>query len=58
MLLASMFENPLLSWLPRVLRAQKIPDLGQHSTEILKEIGLSEAAIEAMLASGATQLPG
>jgi crotonobetainyl-CoA:carnitine CoA-transferase CaiB-like acyl-CoA transferase len=33
------------------------PRLGEHSTEILAELGLSQTTIDAMLASGATQLP-
>ena len=33
------------------------PRLGEHSAEILHEIGLSEAEIAAMAASGATQIP-
>ena len=36
---------------------QMAPRLGEHSAEILKELGLSQASIDAMLASGATQLP-
>jgi crotonobetainyl-CoA:carnitine CoA-transferase CaiB-like acyl-CoA transferase len=30
------------------------PKLGQQSVEVLKEIGLDEATIDAMIASGAT----
>lgn len=33
------------------------PRLGEHSVEILKETGLSEAEIDAMLASGSTKVP-
>ncbi len=33
------------------------PRLGEHSVEILREAGLDAAAIEAMLASGATAVP-
>jgi crotonobetainyl-CoA:carnitine CoA-transferase CaiB-like acyl-CoA transferase len=33
------------------------PRLGEHSIEVLEEIGLSEGEIQAMLASGATRTP-
>lgn len=45
MLLASMFDNALLSWLPRALRAVRIPDLERHSTAARAE---AEAAIDAV----------
>ena len=52
MLLASMFENPLLFWMPRALGALRIPDLGQHSTEARKQTEESIAAIAAGLERG------
>jgi crotonobetainyl-CoA:carnitine CoA-transferase CaiB-like acyl-CoA transferase len=33
------------------------PRLGEHSVEVLKELGYDDAAIEAMIASGATKTP-
>ena len=36
---------------------QLAPRLGEHSTEVLAELGLDQSSIDAMVASGATALP-
>jgi crotonobetainyl-CoA:carnitine CoA-transferase CaiB-like acyl-CoA transferase len=40
---------------PEIRRLQ--PRLGEHSVEVLRETGLSQTEIDAMLASGATEMP-
>ena len=52
MLLAPMFESPLLFWIPRALGALKIPSLDQHSTEARKQTEESIEAIAAGLERG------
>src|ERR1043165_7097912 len=42
MLFGSLFRNPLLFWLPKVLGAVEIPDLQQHSSQARQQ---AEAAI-------------
>ncbi len=46
MLLRSMFDHPLLAWIPGVLRALPIPDLAQASTEARQQ---TEASLEAVV---------
>jgi crotonobetainyl-CoA:carnitine CoA-transferase CaiB-like acyl-CoA transferase len=40
---------------PEIRRLQ--PRLGEHSVEVLREAGLSQAEVDAMLACGATEMP-
>ena len=51
MLLASMFHNPLIFWLPRVLDAVEIPDLDAASAEARQQTQKSlETVIEGLKA--------
>lgn len=47
MLLAGIFRNPVLFWLPRALNAIRIPDLQQHSAEARRQ---TEEAIRQVIA--------
>ncbi len=47
MLFASVFENPLVAWIPPLLNAVRVPNLGQHSTQARQE---AQAAIDDVVA--------
>lgn len=46
MLLGSMMNNPLMSWIPKLLDALEVPDLDQQSVEARKQ---TEAVIDAVI---------
>ena len=52
LLLGSMFHNPLIFWLPKVLDAVEIPELGEASAAARETTAQSLAAIIAGLKSG------
>lgn len=49
MLLGSMLNNPLMSWVPKLLDALEVPDLDQQSVEARRQVeGVIDAMIEGL----------